>query len=164
MRSQKFSTGLAPALAILAVTLFVTGTPSAAQQFAVLHNFSSSDKGGEFPYSTLIFDTAGNLYGTTSLGTAHNSGAVFELTPHAGGGWTENVPHVFGGRNDGQQSFAGAIFDAVGNLYGTTGTGGPYGNGTVFELMPTADGRWTEKTVHSFNRQGRQRRRCRGGF
>jgi uncharacterized repeat protein (TIGR03803 family) len=50
---------------------------------------------------------------------------------------------------------AGLVRDKAGNLYGTTGSGGAYGYGTVFELMPRAGGGWTEKVLHSFNFNGR---------
>ena len=46
-------------------------------------------------------------------------GTVFELTPTKGGGWTETVLHSFDG-TDGVSPSAGLIFDAAGNLYGTT--------------------------------------------
>ncbi len=53
---------------------------------------------------------------------------MFELTPTAGGGWTEKVLHSFSWiGTDGVCPYAGLIFDAAGNLYGTTGAGGTYG-------------------------------------
>ena len=58
--------------------------------------------------------------------------------------------HSFGNGTDGAVPYAGLIFDAAGNLYGTTVEGGTYGGGTVFELTPTAGGGWTEKVLHSF--------------
>jgi uncharacterized repeat protein (TIGR03803 family) len=56
---------------------------------------------------------------------------------------------------DGAFPLAGVIFDAVGNLYGTTSDGGvvgcgPYRCGTVFKLTPNSDGSWTESVLHSF--------------
>jgi hypothetical protein len=60
-------------------------------------------------------------------------GTVFELTPQAGGGWTEQVLYSFGKGPDGGNPYAGLIFDAAGNLYGTTAEGGTYSAGTVFE-------------------------------
>jgi uncharacterized repeat protein (TIGR03803 family) len=45
----------------------------------VLWNFNGTD--GALSYAPLLIDTAGNLYGTTYSGGAHESGAVFEVTP-----------------------------------------------------------------------------------
>jgi uncharacterized repeat protein (TIGR03803 family) len=98
----------------------------------VLHAFNGTD--GRNPIAGLIFDAAGNLYGTTNQGGTSNLGTVFELTPAAGRTWTEQVLHNFGGGTDGAGPQAGLIFDAAGNLYGTTFSGGSYGGGTVFRL------------------------------
>jgi uncharacterized repeat protein (TIGR03803 family) len=116
----------------------------------VLHSFGDGTD-GLYPWAGLIFDAAGNLYGTTSEGGTYDGGTVFELTPAAGGGWTEKVLHSFGNGNDGAYPhYAGLIFDAAGNLYGTTSGGGTYGGGTVFELTPAGGGSWTETVLHSF--------------
>src|ERR1039458_1984224 len=90
MQGKTLSIGLRAVLAIIAATLFVTSTWAAAQE-RVLLNFNGQD--GRLPQAGLIFDAAGNLYGTTEGGgTGSNCGAfgcgtVFELTPAAGGGW-----------------------------------------------------------------------------
>src|ERR1019366_44782 len=90
---------------------------------------------GMNPWAGLIFDAAGNLYGTTYGGGTYDKGTVFELTPTAGGGWTETVLHSFNQTGtDGTEPLAGLIFDAAGNLYGTTYQGGTYSGGTVFEV------------------------------
>ena len=114
----------------------------------MLLNFNGTDGAG--PYAGLIFDAGGNLYGTTAEGGTYGVGTVFEVTPAAGGGWTEKVLHSFNG-TDGYYPLASLIFDAAGNLYSTTQYGGAYGYGTVFELTPTAGGGWTERVLHSFN-------------
>jgi len=124
----------------------------------VLYSFGANGQyDGAWPEAGLIFDSAGNLYGTTVLGGTGSAcggpyacGTVFELTPTAGGGWTEQVLHSFGNGTDGQYAYSGLIFDASGNLYGTTSTGGTDGNGTVFELTPTAGGGWTGTVLYSF--------------
>src|SRR5664280_693963 len=135
MRGKRLSIGLRAALAIFTVTLFVTSAWAAAQE-RVLHSFNENGTDGLNPYAGLIFDAAGNLYGTTFGGGAYGYpfGTVFELTPAAGGGWTEKVLHNFNNNGtDGAYPYAGLIFDAAGNLYGTTAHGGTYNYGTVFE-------------------------------
>jgi uncharacterized repeat protein (TIGR03803 family) len=106
----------------------------------VLHSFRHSGTDGFFPLASLIFDGAGNLYGTTYYGGTYGRpdgyGTVFELTPLSGGGWTENVLYNFGNGADGIHPRAGLIFDGAGSLYGTTYYGGTYGYGSVFEVKP----------------------------
>jgi uncharacterized repeat protein (TIGR03803 family) len=116
----------------------------------ILHAFTGRGTDGATPSAGLIFDAAGNLYGTTNLAGAYGVGTVFELSPTASGGWTETTLYAFGSGNDGQRPAAALIFDAHGNLYGTTLQGGIYGLGTVFELSPATGGGWTETVLHSF--------------
>jgi uncharacterized repeat protein (TIGR03803 family) len=83
----------------------------------VLYSFKGGSDGGS-PDSILIFDKAGNLYGTTPSGGSPGRGTVFELTPGQSGRWTEKVLHAFKGHTDGALPFlAGVIFDRAGNLY-----------------------------------------------
>lgn len=99
----------------------------------ILYSFGSQSDDGMAPVAGLVFDTAGDLYGTTFAGGVYGYGTVFELTP-AG---TENVLHSFAGPpGDGRYPTAGLIFDTRGNLYGTTNSGGLYYDGTVFEVTP----------------------------
>jgi uncharacterized repeat protein (TIGR03803 family) len=114
----------------------------------VLHSFQGAD--GASPGAGLIFDRAGNLYGTTSMGGSLNNGTVFMLTPDADGKWIETVLHSFQ-VTDGVNPVAGLIFDPAGNLYGTTGGFGDLSFGNVFKLTPNADGIWTETVLHSFD-------------
>ncbi len=110
----------------------------------MLYNFGNGTD-GYFPWAGLILDAAGNLYGTTPGGTNGGAGTVLELSPNEGGGWTYTVLHEFGGGDGGLYPSGSLIFDAAGNLYGTTGHGGLYcsshgGCGTVFELSPAGGG------------------------
>jgi uncharacterized repeat protein (TIGR03803 family) len=99
----------------------------------------------------LVFDSKGNLYGTTLSGGAFFGGTVFELTPAPNGTWTESALYSFTGGADGGSLFASTlIIDGSGNLYGTTDGGGAYGYGVVFEIVAGSNGTWTEKVLHSF--------------
>jgi uncharacterized repeat protein (TIGR03803 family) len=117
----------------------------------VIHTFGNR---GELPVAGVILDSIGNLYGTTTVSFA-GYGNVYELTHDTNGKWTQKVLHEFGNRTDGRYPDAGVIWDESGSLYGTTATGGTYGDGTVFELSPGASGRWTERVLHSFNNNGK---------
>jgi uncharacterized repeat protein (TIGR03803 family) len=112
MRVKRPSIRLMATLTIFTAILFVTSTWAAAEE-KVLRNFNADGIDGENPYAGLIFDAAGNLYGTTSDGGTSNSGTLFELTPAAGGTWTEKVLHSFSGGADGTHPYAGLIFDAA---------------------------------------------------
>ena len=111
-----------------------------------LYAFSGND--GANPYNGVIFDKAGNLYGTTTQGGASGNGTVFELSP-SGTGWTEKVLYSFQGGSDGSYPEAGLIFDQSGNLYGATASGGTGGGGTAFELSPSG-GSWTHSVLYNF--------------
>ena len=130
----------------------------------VLYAFLGGNDGGNpTPNGGLIFDSSGDLYGTTLYGggTACSSqdstgcGTAFELTPNGSGGWTETLLHSFAGGNDGSVPSSGLIFDQAGNLYGTTQLGGGTGCsgagcGTAFELSPNGNGGWTETILYRF--------------
>lgn len=128
----------------------------------VLHSFTGQD--GYGPFGRLIFDAAGNLYGTTVAGGSYSDGVAFQLTPGAGGKWTEKVLHNFGFSkgDEGFNPWAGLALDAAGNLYGTTSSGGAYEEscgedacGVVFQLKRGSNGEWSEKVLHSFKHDGK---------
>ena len=58
--------------------------------------------------------------------------------------------YSFAGSPDGETPFAGLIFNNAGNLYGTTNGGGPHLFGTVYKLMPSTGGQWTETILYGF--------------
>jgi uncharacterized repeat protein (TIGR03803 family) len=152
MRGKKSFSGTTLILAIFAVTLFASGTRAAAQEEKLLHSFNINGKDGVNPASGVIFDAAGNLYGTTLSGGTHNQGMVFELSPLPGGGWRESVLHNFNSK-DGSTPYGGLILDGGGNLYGTTAYGGSGHSGTVFELSPVVGGGWQHQILYSFQGQ-----------
>jgi len=118
-----------------------------------LHSFEGRD--GSLPAAKLVFDTAGNLYGTTQRGGLYDDGTIFKIAPATNGRWKETVLHSFNGA-DGANPASELIMDSSGNLYGTTVAGGDmsaclgYGCGTVFELERAARDRWKHKILHSF--------------
>ncbi len=113
-----------------------------------LYRFNGTTDGQD-PRSGVIFDHAGNLYGTILnnffLGAGGN---VFTLTP-SGSGWNFNVLLQAQCPTTGCQLFGGLIFDQQGNLYATTSSGGSGGGGTAFQLS-LANGGWNFNLLSSF--------------
>jgi uncharacterized repeat protein (TIGR03803 family) len=118
----------------------------------VLHNFQDNGADGINPLSTLTFDSAGNLYGTTYQGGAHNYGTVYELSP-SGGTWTETILHNFNIVDlvgDGALPQSGVIFNSSGDIIGATYAGGSHGYGMIYKLTPNGDGTWSKSSIHYF--------------
>jgi uncharacterized repeat protein (TIGR03803 family) len=160
MRVALHSIGLRSSLAIFMVTVSLTTTCAATEK--ILRSFKHNGRDGNNPIAGLTFDARGNLYGTTIAGGVYGYGTVFELTPKAGGGWTEKILHNF--NSDGKDGYypetAALTIDASGDLYGTTPSGGSgtiCACGTVYELTPKAGGKWTERILYSFNKGSRGR-------
>jgi len=131
-------------------TVFELANSSGTYTEKVLYSFTNTNIGGDGanPLAGLVMDASGNLYGTTQ-GGGTNFGTVFELV-NSSGTYTEKVLYRFtntGG--DGAYPIGGFIMDAAGNLYGTTGSGGTKGSGTVFELS-NSSGIWTESLLLIF--------------
>jgi uncharacterized repeat protein (TIGR03803 family) len=123
----------------------------------MLHRFNwipGGNNDGLAPYAGVIFDSAGNLYGTTAGGGDNKCeagcGTVFKLTPLANGRWKETILHTFHFDQDGHAPFGGLVMDKAGNLYGTTTWGGVNGAGTVFKLAPGSNGKWNYSVLHRF--------------
>ena len=114
---------------------------------SVLYSFSGGNDGTN-PWAGVIFDQAGDLYGTTFGGGTYGYGTVYELMPSVSG-WTLKTLYSFQNQQDGEQPYAGVIFDQSGNLYGATTKGGANGGGTAFEMTP-ANGGWTFQTLYGF--------------
>jgi uncharacterized repeat protein (TIGR03803 family) len=143
-------------------------TAASAYTETVLYNFCS--QGGDnctdglYPTATLIEDTSGNFYGTTTRGGANYgssggyfSGTVFKLTPNGSGGYNESVLYSFcslANCADGNGPAASLIEDTSDNLYGTTESGGYNKYGTVFKLAPNGDGSYSQSVLYSFCAQG----------
>jgi uncharacterized repeat protein (TIGR03803 family) len=122
-----------------------------AQTESVLYSFCTQANctDGAYPQAGVVFDQEGNLYGTTLFGGASNCkegcGVVFKLTPKG----KYEAHYTFCMKTnctDGAEPSAGLVFDQRGNLYGTTLSGGAYGEGTVFKLTPKGK----ETVLYSF--------------
>lgn len=109
----------------------------------------SAGPDGVNPVAGVVFDSAGNLYGTADYGGPANLGAVFKLTPNSDGTWTESVLYAFRGGADGGHPYGGVIVGQDGNLYGTT-QGGAGSHGTVYKLSQGSGGQWTETILYTF--------------
>jgi uncharacterized repeat protein (TIGR03803 family) len=131
----------------------LTPNKNGSSTYRPLYSFDQRGGDGFAPYGNIVFDQAGNLYGTTSAGGTYNQGTVFKLTAGAGNQWAETILYSFSGTDtngDGAFPRAGLVQDKKGNLYGTTYSGGSTNNGAVFELSPNNDGSWSESILYSF--------------
>ena len=111
---------------------------------SILYEFTTNNPDGSFPEGNVVFDPAGNMYGTTEFG-GRGDGGVFEMTPSGNGGWTETLIYSF---TNGAEPQSGVVLDAAGNLYGTL----PYGGlsyGYVYQLSRTQSG-WVENILYRF--------------
>lgn len=131
--------------------------------FTVLHDFNPTIGDGAWPYSAVTIGPDGAIYGTTFSGgsgggncSGPGCGAVFRLTPPAtfcrsvSCPWTETVLYRFqGGGTDGGNPYGSIVFDANGNIYGTTTIGGSSQLGTVYMLTRSGNS-WTESTLYNF--------------
>jgi uncharacterized repeat protein (TIGR03803 family) len=117
---------------------------------SLLYNFTGGDN-GDGPLAGVVFDSQGNLYGTTLYGGSDEVGTVFQLTPTRRG-WVHHVLHSFTGGLDGGSPYYGSLaVDAAGSLYGTTKYGGDAQLGTVFKLARSPRShKWKETVLHSF--------------
>jgi hypothetical protein len=96
----------------------------------VIYTFPGGANGAA-PYTGLIADAKGNLYGTTTTGVYGEGGPVFELVKGPKNTWTEQVLYT-----DIRGSYAGLVRDKAGNSYGTSEFYGPDFDGAVFEVTP----------------------------
>jgi len=115
-----------------------------------LYDFTNQSDGA-YPWGGLIFDPAGNLYGTTTAGGSGNGGTVFQMTP-SDGSWTLTTLHSFSGTPDGRivvGPVGSLVMDNAGAIYGTAFADGANGYGSVFKLTPS-NGSWIYTSLHDF--------------
>jgi uncharacterized repeat protein (TIGR03803 family) len=115
----------------------------------VLHSFTGGSDGFG-PGGRVVFDSAGNMYGTTPDGGTYSEGTIYELA-RSRSRWRESVIHAFtGGKDGGVGSLGDLLLDASGNIYGVTEVGGAHGAGTAFKLSRIAKKRWRLTTLYAF--------------
>jgi len=160
MESKRFRYSVSRIVVVLALIVILVSSAGAVTKEKVLYSFTGGNDGGD-PAAGLIFDNAGNLFGTTVLGgtgaaCSGGCGTVFKLTRNSSGKWQETVLHNFQAGADGKNPYGGVIMDAKGNLYGTTVAGGSGGScangdgcGTIFKLTHSGN-HWTESVLYSF--------------
>ncbi len=111
----------------------------------VLHSFGGLD--GYGPHREVIFDAAGNLYGTAYQGGANDCGVVFKLSPTQSG-WVETVIYNAVCWPGPQYTIGGVTFGSPNTLFGSSVNGGQPNGGTVFKLS-LANGVWNESTLYT---------------
>jgi uncharacterized repeat protein (TIGR03803 family) len=112
----------------------LTPTTDGHWKLTVVYGFPDASDGA-VPSGDLVFDKAGNLYGTAGSTACNGScGVIFKLSPQKNGKWNYSVLHRFS-MTDGDYP-NGLTRDSEGNLFGTTTGGGKYGYGVVFEITP----------------------------
>ncbi len=138
------------ALLLVLAAALMAAPAARAQTFTVLHEFAGGSDGSN-PYSSLVQDRAGNLYGVAPYGGSQSCetqsgigcGAVFKLA-HKTGGWVFSPLYAFTGLSDGSNPVGSLAIASDGSIYGTTDAGGVAdcrdsfgdGCGTVFHLQP----------------------------
>lgn len=118
-------------------TLFrLTQRPDGTWKEKILYNFPDPVHNGGYPMSTLVFDQAGNLYGTATSGgdPVCDCGVIFKLTHQPTGKWTYSVLYKFTWATGAGPN--GLTIDSKGHLYGTTAAGGKYNSGVAFKFVP----------------------------
>ena len=117
---------------------------------SVLYRFAGGNSDGAYPTSGVVLDVAGDIYGTTQLGGAHNLGVLFKLTPAGGGTYTATILHTFGASGDGASPYAAPVLTiSQDTLYGTTFAGGTNGAGTLYQISSTGTG---YKVLYNFSK------------
>jgi uncharacterized repeat protein (TIGR03803 family) len=153
MKPNCFSLLLSSPLTVVLALLVFGGCSFAGDSAQVLYRFQGNSDGYS-PYGNLIWDQAGNLYGTTEYGGTSFYGEVFQLSPPAKAGalWKKTALYSFTNTGDGARPTDGLIFDSQGNLYGTTGDSDAGGFGEIFQLAPptTKGGAWMETVLYHF--------------
>ena len=132
------------------VVFKLSPTASGEWNETVLFKFNGANGGN--PFSGLVVDSKGNVYGTTLLGGSNGLGTVYQLS-RTSSGLKQTVLHNFTGGADGAEPFIDCetlALDSKGNVYGSTYKGGAANAGTVFRLTQQASGTWVGQILYTF--------------
>ncbi len=126
----------------------LTAQPDGSWTEQIIYSFQSISDGAN-PVGGVTLDRKGNLYGATQVGGSGYGGTVYKLSKTKSG-WTKTILHNFGSPANPECHL---IFDSKGALYGTTPSDGPTFSGTVFDLVPPAQGQtdWTYSVLYTFD-------------
>jgi uncharacterized repeat protein (TIGR03803 family) len=125
----------------------IAKTGNSYGSLTTLTSFNSTN--GADPTGGLITDASGNLFGTTLRGGPSDSGTVFEIAKTGNSYGSPTTLATFN-RYNGERPRSGLVADAVGNLFGTTGSGAS-NYGTVFEIAKTGNTYESLNTLLLFN-------------
>jgi uncharacterized repeat protein (TIGR03803 family) len=119
----------------------------------ILHSFAGRAAGdGAQTFSGVVLDGSGNVFGSTIGGGISGYGTVFELK--AATGFANTILHNFNLNNIDGTLPNGILFDALGNLWGSTSGGGANGGaGTIFKMTPSGSA-WAESVLFTFPGSG----------
>ena len=138
---------------VVTAAVLIGSAFASAQTLTTLYDFGSRPNDGANPQAGVVFDKAGNLYGTAAL-AGISDGTIFQLSPpaQAGDPWTENIVRRFRGTPDGASPEGRVVVSANGTLFTTTYSGGDNNLGAVVAALPPAapGGPWREKVLYSF--------------
>jgi uncharacterized repeat protein (TIGR03803 family) len=114
-------------------------------QLSAVYRFSD----GGTPYSDLVADSAGTIYGTATRDGIKGGGTVYKFAPSPSGGTVTSL-YAFKGGNAGSDPSGPVAVDGDGNVYGVTDEDGKNGFGVVYKLTPSVSG-YTESVLHAFS-------------
>ena len=132
----------------MAASCLIFAFPAAASTETVLYDFPGHP-GGMKPYTGVVFDKSGNLWGVTSAGGPNFAGDVYELSPNGDGGWNYTEIYTFSCGAEGCYP-SGLTFDDSGNLYASTSVGGTGNTGTILQFSSDSAGTWSPTILYSF--------------
>lgn len=130
-------------------TVFELTSSAGTWTESVVHAFANYPTDGAGPKAAVAIDAEGNLYGTTYNGGSFTNsscygscGAVYEISPVSGGGWTEKLLHSFNYNTEGGLPVAGVTIDAAGHLIGFTFFSPNTLSGMAYKLSGNSAGQW----------------------